>query len=218
MAARLGVFIGGLLWPSTIAPGVPSAEDISRMERAADKLKKAKRVKDLQLQAIAVTATRLSMPELELLPVNVTARRLAGLSGPGGTVTPTAVPSVATSTPTPTSGGSSSPRSRGIFSRLPWQQILLGALFGSRRGGAPSFSFSASPQTENLTRVQPQALPSGAVPPVIITGSSGTDLCETAPKRRRKPRKCLEWAQTRWSSGRYEGKSAGRKCVRRERK
>lgn len=206
---RIGEAAALALWPSSVAPGVPTPDEIRQMERAA-RAQEAER-----LQEITVNRQRLISPD-ELLRMEVTAQRIPAPA-------PRAIPS-ASSPPAPSSRpGPAAPgagRPRGMLGRLPWAQILIGAVIGElagRSSSSASSSFAPSTSETPLTRSQPDALPSGEPPQIIVTGG-GTTRCECPPKRQRKQRnKCLEWAQIEWRSGRYKGKPAGRKCVRRER-
>lgn len=103
-------------------------------------------------------------------------------------------------------------------------------LYQSRRRGG---GFTAQPIALGDAIVPPPAtLPSGPsvtpgmLPftpgqPMTFTGGGGgvvtgsrTQGCDCKPKRRGKPRKCLERGAVAWRTGRYKGRAAGTKCIR----
>lgn len=204
VAARVGSVIGGVLIPSAVAPGTPTPGQIREMERAATRAQR-----DV-LQEVPVNVARL--PEAAVVPGPRVGPPAPRVTGPAPSTTSagtrTGIP--------PVSGASTGPF--GSLRRLPWAQILLSALTGS--GNRPRVSVSpvvnVAPSSTPLTLPQPQALPSSQLPPIVLTGSP-SETCECPPKRKRRDyKKCLEWAPVKWAGGRYRGKNAGRKCVRRE--
>lgn len=205
VAARVGSVVTGVLWPNDVAPGTPTPGQVREMERAAV------RDRSDELQPIAVRQERLTFepkpPVPELQAVNPTAQRIRV---PQSATTPRSPTAPTVGTP----GSSPSPRTRGVLSRLPWAQILLGAALGRSPTGSTVTNIIESSAPTPLTQPEPQPLPSPGGPPIILTGSAGrTDLCPE-PKRRKPARKCLERAQVEWRTGRYKGKIAGTKCVR----
>ena len=197
---RAGGVAAGVLVPSELGEGVPTEEQVRQAEQ------RAREAQLEELQLVTVASERLPVPAAEpgqrvgpSRPSRVTAR--------GGATSSTR--STPTSSRTPGGGGS-------IFSRLPWSQIFLNALLGSTR--APNVNVNLAPQaSQNLTPIETAGVSSSSSsPPVFFSGSSGS-TCECPPKKRRKPtKKCIEWAPIGWTGGRFKGKSAGRKCVRRE--
>jgi len=194
----------GILWPSDINPGVPTPEQIREMER------EAARVQQPELRRVTVPRQRIeqavrSMPPgtdhsvLQEVTVGATRRTL-----PQRAPAPTSRPAPATTT---------GRIRQSMLGRLPWAQILLGALIGS--SSRTSVSTSVAPIISGLTRVEPDPLPSTGGPPLSIPPSVVTGQCDCPPKKKRKkPRKCLERGQVIWKTGRNKGKVAGTKCVR----
>lgn len=200
-ASRIFGVVGGVLWPSDVATGLPTPEQVAEMEREA--AREAAR----GLGEVVVRARRLPVPTKtpELERIESTANRQAVLQT--GPPVPAPAPSQQPATTTATRSARQS-----ILGRLPWQQIILGALLGGPIRGTRSTVQSAV-GTAPLTGVQPQALPSSGGGTIFTTGTS-TSTCDCPPKKKRKTRKCLERAPVEWRSGRYKGKLAGTKCVR----
>jgi len=97
-------------------------------------------------------------------------------------------------------------------------QIVLGAIgLGALRSGsraAPSSAISlALPSPSTIRPTQPLTVVQGAALPLTATRTA-SQQCECKSKKKRKRRKCLEMADVGWTSGRYKGKKAGRRCVR----
>lgn len=194
--------VGGVA--AVIAQGsISSAGGDLTPEQVKDAEQRAREAELEQLQGVTVRRTR--------IPTTA-----AGSGVSVGPPAPGTGRGAGTSTGSQT-GSAGAPTTGGIFSRLPWSQILLQSLLGSSRARVNvSPVINVAPAgTAPLTAVQQRALSSGAPPLILSPGS--TTQCECPPKKKKGPRKkCLEWAQISWRSGRYKGKPAGRKCVRRE--
>lgn len=197
--ARAGGVVAGVLVPSELGTGVPTDQQVKEAER------RAREARLEELQVVTVAASRLPEPAAGPAP-------RVGPPRPAATGRPRSRSTTSSSSGSP----ATTPASSGMLGRLPWAQILLGALTGSSPRVNVSPVVNVAPSAQPLTAVETSALPSPR-PPLILSGGGQPNVCDCAPKRKRGPRKkCLEWAPIRWSGGRYSGKSAGRKCVRRE--
>lgn len=204
---RMGVGLGGLLWPSEIGeewpdgnPAVPGPDPVWMQQDRPDLFPgtivdsptpdwwEREAMKELDRQAAA-------QQQAEDDFRRETQRILEQARQPAPA--PTAVPSLRT--------------------RLwPWIGLGLGVagLAGRRSSSTvPQSSFTSfvdpitAGNTAATTYASPQASGAGA-----WGGGWGSQTCE--PAKRGPRRKCLERAAVKWSGGRRKGKAAGSKCLR----
>lgn len=209
--ARIGARIfgtaAGALWPSDVATGVPTPAQVAEMEREAQR--EANRAGAPQLKRVEVKVERLIPPGTDpavLQDVTVTRQRI----GTTPKTTPKASPQASGSSTVPNPRTSRIRQS--MLGRLPWAQIILGALLGP--GRSTTTTLAPTTGTAPLTPTQPGLLPSGLSPPYYPPPPTRTANCECPPKRKSRKRKCLERGQVEWRTGRYKGKVAGTKCIR----
>jgi len=206
IGVRIGGAIAGVLYPSRVAEGVPTPAQVAEME------KEAARVRGEQLKPVIVGRERLEAARRALPPgTDPSVLQVVSVGAKMKGLPQTARQPGTRVAPAPTTTRTRLQRS--ILGRLPWAQILLGALLGP--GRTSSISPAVTPTVSSLTRVEPDPLPSDGGAAFVPGIRPGTAQCDCPPKKKRKPsRKCLERAQVVWKSGRYKGKVAGKKCVR----